>query len=457
MNTMIKFKHCDFKRLSGKMMQDLSKESFAILLGKQEIVNNHKIINVFEINFMSENDYNSQSQAYLSLNKNFFHNVLKSVTKRVDVDSIIDVHTHPFSVKNVSFSSVDDRDEKKFYKFILDNFDNLNYAGIVLAQKSYSARLWYLSKTNKIQYTNALIKTQTTMELGEYKNCNNKFNNNYLSDNDDSMFNRSVKALGLDVMRRIVHNQNISIVGVGGIGSIIAEHLIHMGFNKISLFDNDNLEISNLNRFVGGYYDDAVKNLSKVEVVKRHLKKINPESNISTFNLDITKNGCNEHIAFSDWIFIATDNHTSRFKIQQIAFKYFIPFIAVGVNISVEENQILDCSGEVITVKMGDKVCLNCLNRINYIAMAEESHPSKEIKSQLLSRGYVKGAKIKEPAVKTLNSMLATMSVNALINNYMDNKFQPPVLVYENNNYECIYEDKESVINRNKRCYTCDI
>ncbi len=68
-----------------------------------------------------------------------------------------------------------------------------------------------------------------------------------------------------------MHDQVISIVGVGGLGSIIAEHLIHMGFHEINLIDPDVLEVSNLNRVVGAYYEDAQQKRYKVDVVKRHL------------------------------------------------------------------------------------------------------------------------------------------------------------------------------------------
>ena len=75
-------------------------------------------------------------------------------------------------------------------------------------------------------------------------------------------------ALGLENMRLIANGQRISIVGVGGIGSIIAEHLIHMGFMEIDLIDFDVLELSNMNRIVGATYDDAIKKRLKVDAIK---------------------------------------------------------------------------------------------------------------------------------------------------------------------------------------------
>ncbi len=79
------------------------------------------------------------------------------------------------------------------------------------------------------------------------------------------MFQRSASVLGLEVLRTLMHDQTISIVGVGGLGSIIAEHLIHMGFQALNLIDPDVLELSNLNRVVGAYYEDAQQQRAKVD------------------------------------------------------------------------------------------------------------------------------------------------------------------------------------------------
>jgi len=44
-----------------------------------------------------------------------------------------------------------------------------------------------------------------------------------------------------------------------------------------------------------------------------------------------------------------------------------------------------------------------------------------------------------------------------LINQYTDLRRHVPVLVYENNGYMSIYEDRESVQQRNKHCFLCNI
>ena len=194
----------------------------------------------------------------------------------------------------------------------------------------------------------------------------------------------------------------------------------------------------------------------KVDCVKKHLLKINPKARIHAYVSRVGEFEVENKLAHSDWIIVSSDTYYSRYKTQEIAFKYAIPFITAGVNITVREDQVKDISGEVITVRMGDSICLNCLGRINYIKMANERHPSQKIKEQLVAKGYVKGKDVKEPAVKTLNSIIGSMAVDSLINQYTGIHGHRPVLVYENNGQVCIYEDKESLENRINDCYTCN-
>jgi len=254
-----------------------------------------------------------------------------------------------------------------------------------------------------------------------------------------------------------MHNQVISIVGVGGLGSIVAEHLIHMGFQELNLIDPHVLEMSNLNRVVGAYYEDAQQKRYKVDVVKRHVTSINPRATVLATKSDVHDKEMESVLALSDWIIVATDNHASRLKVQELSVQYFVPLVSLGVNITVKEHKIEDMSGEVITARVGDYLCLHCLKRINPIKVASERHPDQAIREALVQRGYVSGMDIKEPAVKTLNTALATMAVEVLINQYTEARRHVAVLVYENNGYMRIYEDRESVEQRNKRCFLCNL
>ena len=455
----IKFKHGDLACLREKILEDLSKEHFAVLLGKTQKINGYTMINVIDLLFPARSDYSQQSVAFLRIRKDFIHKALVELTGRYDVDTIIDVHTHPFSQGGVAFSATDDGDEQTFFQFLNQKFAGIHYGSIVFSQSKYSARVWTFNGGSPIA-RKALLKTQTSPENLASADFREKTDEHYEKTaitGVEGFFNRSTLALGLDVMRTIMHDQVISIIGVGGLGSVVAEHLIHMGFHEINLIDPDVLEMSNLNRVVGAYYEDAQQKRYKVDVVRRHLTNINPKATVVACKRDVHDKEAESVLALSDWMIVATDNHSSRLRAQELSVKYFVPLLSLGVNISVKGNKIEDMSGEVITARVGDYLCLQCLNRINPIKVASEQHPDQGIREALVKRGYVTGKDIKEPAVKTLNTFLATMAVEVLVNQYTEARRHVPVLVYENNGYMGMYEDRESVEQRNKRCFLCNV
>jgi len=456
---LIKFKHDELACLRERLLEDLSREHFAVLLGKTEKINGYTIIKVIDFLFPARSDYDQQNVAFLRIRKEFIYQALAELTSRYDVDTIIDVHTHPFSPAHVAFSATDDGDERTFFRFLKETFKGLHYASIVFSQSKYSARVWTLSSGAAVA-RKALLKTQTSPENIASADFQGHVDEHYertAVTGEGSFFHRSTLALGLEVMRAIMQDQVVSIIGVGGLGSVVAEHLIHMGFHQINLIDPDVLELSNLNRVVGAYYEDAEQQRAKVDVVKRHLTRINPKATVMACKKDVHEKEVESVLALSDWLIVATDNHASRLKAQELSVKYFVPLLSLGVNITVEGNTIEDMSGEVITARVGDYLCLQCLHRINPIKVASEQHPDQTIREALVKRGYVTGKDVKEPAVKTLNTFLATMAVDVLINQYTEARRHVPVLVYENNGYMRIYEDRESVYSRNKRCFLCNV
>ena len=94
---LIKFKQGDLAYLRARILEDLSREQFAVLLGKTQKINGYTIIKVIDLLFLAQSDYAQQSVAFLRIKKDFIHKSLVELTGRYDVDTIIDVHTHPFT------------------------------------------------------------------------------------------------------------------------------------------------------------------------------------------------------------------------------------------------------------------------------------------------------------------------------------------------------------------------
>jgi molybdopterin-synthase adenylyltransferase len=161
--TVIKFPQGLFGFLTSNLLRDKENESFAVLLGKHERADGIDLIRVVDIRIPTSNDFRGRGLTHLNLESSFVFDLIQETVERLDVDSIVDVHTHPFCKSGVSFSGVDDSDETNFGNFLHDRFDNLHYGSIVLSRSDYSARIWRVEgKTQR--HSPALIKTPTPLE-----------------------------------------------------------------------------------------------------------------------------------------------------------------------------------------------------------------------------------------------------------------------------------------------------
>lgn len=473
---LVNFPHTWLRNTRSALLADSSREHFCLLLGKRHDFSNGFCINVIEVLNPGEAVYRSHSLGHVSPSKDFVMYALSELQERVDVDTLIDVHTHPFAAGAASFSWVDDTDEINFLKFLRDSFDGIHYASIVFSQEEYEARFWDLDE-GKAVASPLTIRSPTLAERiprsGEQRaslpNIGDEFG-------ADGFLNRTALALGRETLMSIVGSSSIMVVGLGGLGSVVAEDLVHMGFDRLVLVDDDIVERSNLNRVVGAYWEDAEIARLKVDVVARHLKAIRPNISVRCEAKRIEDIKIDAGIASLDWIIIATDSHSSRFAAQELAFKFFIPFVSAGAAITVEEGRITDYSGEVIVVRPGDGFCLSCLNRLNPTRIALERAMADAERSAVSGntsvedadfskltpdlgrlKSYVSGADVKDPAVKTLNSVIAALAVEQLLDQYTQRTNPEPVLVYERNAQSVIYGDMESLKNRNMQCMTCGV
>ncbi len=461
----IRFPVSRFRRLRNNLLADLAHESFALLLAQCEDCAGQPIIAVRDIRYPHDQAYRQRGRAYLNVARDFFYAALVEVTERLDVNTLIDVHTHPFSTHGVTFSGTDDQDERRFYRFLTERFDGLFYGSIVLSQSDYSARLWGGPAARPHALT-AEIRTQTAPEAwpaADRYNADRYNQEERQSEVDpgddladpDGRYSRAVLALGQATLARLMHGQPIAVVGAGGLGSVLAENLLQMGFQELHLIDPDRIELANLNRLVGATHADVAVGTRKVTALRRHLMAIHPGARIHAHPQDVREPALLPVLANCRWLIVTTDNQTSRRYTQAVALRYLVPLISVGSNITVADGELTDMSGEVIVIRAGDKLCLHCLGRLNPLKLAAEAHPDEAVRTGLVNRGYVQGLTVTAPAVKTLNAQLAALATDQLVNQFTERQAHRAIWVYENNRGPTLYPDQESLVSRRKDCYSC--
>ena len=113
----------------------------------------------------------------------------------------------------------------------------------------------------------------------------------------------------------ILNHSHVVVVGVGGVGSWVAEALARTAVGHITLIDGDTVEESNTNRqlpALNGTYGQK-----KVEVLARRLQAINPEARIDIVDRFVGEDNFDELIPACDAII---DCIASRVSFADIAY-----------------------------------------------------------------------------------------------------------------------------------------
>ena len=223
-------------------------------------------------------------------------------------------------------------------------------------------------------------------------------------------FARQVLALG-PTGQALLRHTRVAIIGLGGIGSIVATQLAHLGVGEIVLIDGDVVEASNLSRVIGSMPGDAGRTY-KVDVAARYAESLG-FSHIEKYPAYLG----HEHealLASCDIILSCVDRQLPRALLNRIAYRYCVPVIDLGTVFRVNEGGvIIGDAGRVVVVGPG-RPCLSCWGHIDPHALRIEtlSAQDRENEERL---GYIDGAEEPQPSVIAFNTFVAGAGVVELM------------------------------------------
>ena len=180
-----------------------------------------------------------------------------------------------------------------------------------------------------------------------------------------NMFERLELIIGKDNINKL-KNTKVLVVGLGGVGGILAETLVRNGIHNIIIVDNDTVDVTNKNRQIIAL--DSTVGMKKTEVLKNRLLDINSSINIKTIDEFITKDNIN--LIFNndiDYVIDACDTVTTKLLL---------------IEESINKNiRVLSSMG------MGKKTNLSKL-KIMDIRKTSYDKLAKVIRKQLKDDGY---------------------------------------------------------------------
>ncbi|MBN2048243.1 MAG: molybdopterin-synthase adenylyltransferase MoeB [Anaerolineaceae bacterium] len=117
----------------------------------------------------------------------------------------------------------------------------------------------------------------------------------------------------------------VLIVGLGGLGSPAALYLAAAGIGRIGVIDADRVSASNLQRQV--IHDSGRIGQLKVDSAKDHMLALNPLIQVDTYAEALSEQNAEDIITQYDLVIDATDNFSSRYRINAACVRQKKPMV----------------------------------------------------------------------------------------------------------------------------------
>lgn len=151
---------------------------------------------------------------------------------------------------------------------------------------------------------------------------------------------RTLLLFGEEKIERL-EKAHVLIVGVGGVGSYVAELLCRAGIGKITLVDGDTVQASNINRQLPALQSTVGR--EKVDVVAERLKQINPNIELFLRPIFIKDDIIPDLFDEANFSFVidAIDTLSPKCYLIMEAFKRNIPIVSsMGAGAKTDITQV---------------------------------------------------------------------------------------------------------------------
>ena len=144
---------------------------------------------------------------------------------------------------------------------------------------------------------------------------------------------------------------HVAVIGAGGIGSPAIQYLAAAGVGRLTVIDDDRVDLSNLQRQT--LFGTAHVGRFKVEAAASAVAALNPDVTVSVVIERLTPANAASLIGTADVVLDGCDNFATRLAVADAAFAARIPLVSAAVG--QFEGQL-----GVFRGWEGDKPCYRC-------------------------------------------------------------------------------------------------
>jgi len=127
----------------------------------------------------------------------------------------------------------------------------------------------------------------------------------------------------------ILQNAHFCVIGIGGVGSWVAEALARNGIGNITLIDLDDICITNINRQIHALSETIGE--SKVDVMATRIKQINPDCKVNVIEDFVTVENLTDLLKKNyDYVIDAIDSVDIKTRLIAYCKRNKLPIITIG-------------------------------------------------------------------------------------------------------------------------------
>ena len=356
-------------------------------------------------------DYVPGRYGYRALSPSFIHRqIVRCRDQRL---AYLAVHNHT-SDTHVSFSSIDLESHERGYPALLDIGKGVPVGALVFGRRSVDADIW--------------LPDETRRTLGSYRVIGQTIKRFYSSPKTaptaQAAYDRQVRMFGADG-QALLGISKAAVVGLGGIGSLVAEYLARLGIGHLILIDPDRIESTNLSRVVGATTVDVETRQLKAQIAVRHAREIADNTVLEAIPKDVAENSIARVLRDCDFIFLAADSMRARLLVNALTHQYLIPAVQMGAKIRPSSSGLIEEAMCAVRQLRPGKGCLWCNGLIDATQLAIEAKTDEERKSQAY------GVEEPSPSVITLNAVAAAQAVNDFLFDFLNLRSKNTATTYQ--------------------------
>ena len=146
--------------------------------------------------------------------------------------------------------------------------------------------------------------------------------------NDDQLlrYSRQILLPGIEVDGQLKFaSAHVVIVGAGGLGNPVGLYLAAAGVGRITVVDDDAIELSNIARQIA-FTDDDI-GASKAAILGREMRRRNPDIEVFEEPVRLTADNASALLLGADVVVDCSDNFAARFAINDACLALSIPVV----------------------------------------------------------------------------------------------------------------------------------